>query len=188
MILLSSCYKDSVYVDQLDVTLTQYEPEFNYSSYSSFWMPDSVILKTNYMTDSEIDDFYSSLGARPDCLGRATAHAGVAPARAFFGHDVISRKLLALLRRAPLLQDVGFVLLAEKPQGGKNRIRRGFAEVAKGAQLNVFGQAFEVGHRQAAVAAERQVQCRERIEDKDQHIRPAMRLLPRQAMGARQRQ
>jgi hypothetical protein len=68
LILLSSCYKDSVYVDQLDVTLTQYDPEFNYSSYSSFWMPDSVILKTNYMDDSEIADFYKPGGTSESTL------------------------------------------------------------------------------------------------------------------------
>jgi len=69
MILLSSCYKEeSVYYDQLDVTLTKYDTEFNFSSYSSFAMTDSTILKTNYLDDSDIEDFYAAGGTSEKTL------------------------------------------------------------------------------------------------------------------------
>ena len=37
LFILTSCYKsETVYYDELDVTLTQYEVEFNFSSYNFF--------------------------------------------------------------------------------------------------------------------------------------------------------
>ncbi len=63
LIVLSSCYPDeSVYYDQLDVTLTRYDTEFDFSTYNTFAMADSIILKTNYFTDAEIDTFYAPGG------------------------------------------------------------------------------------------------------------------------------
>ena len=64
LFMLTSCYKsESVYYDELDVTQTNYEVDFNFSSYTSFAMPDSTILKTNYMTDEEIENFFAADGA-----------------------------------------------------------------------------------------------------------------------------
>jgi hypothetical protein len=64
LIMMTSCYKsETVYYDELDVTQTNYEVDFNFSSYSSFAMPDSTILKTNFMTDEEIEDFFAPGGA-----------------------------------------------------------------------------------------------------------------------------
>jgi len=69
VLILSSCYKnETVYYDQLDVTYTQYDTEFNFSSYTSFWLPDSISLKTNYLTDTEIDDIFSPGGTSEKTL------------------------------------------------------------------------------------------------------------------------
>ena len=69
ILILSSCYKnETVYYDQLDVTYTQYDTEFDFTSYTSFWLPDSTILKTNYLTDEEIDDFYKAGGTSESTL------------------------------------------------------------------------------------------------------------------------
>ena len=63
LFLLSACYEnESVYYDQLDVTLTEYDTEFDFSSYTSFWISDSAILKTNFMTEAEVDEFYEPGG------------------------------------------------------------------------------------------------------------------------------
>ena len=64
LLMLSSCYKsETVYYDELDVTLTNYDVDFDFSSYSTFAMPDSTILKSNYMTEAEVEEFYAPGGA-----------------------------------------------------------------------------------------------------------------------------
>lgn len=69
LFILTSCYKsETVYYDELDVTQTNYEVDFNFSSYTSFSMPDSTILKTNYMKESEINEFYASGGTSENTL------------------------------------------------------------------------------------------------------------------------
>ncbi len=69
LLMLTSCYKsETVYYDELDVTLTNYEVEFNFSSYTSFAMPDSTILKTNYLTDEEIEEFFADGGTSEKTL------------------------------------------------------------------------------------------------------------------------
>lgn len=69
ILMLTSCIKnETVYYDELDVTQTKYEVEFNYSSYTSFAMPDSTILKTNYLTESEIEEFYAPGGTSEKTL------------------------------------------------------------------------------------------------------------------------
>ncbi len=66
---LGSCIKsETVYYDELDVTLTQYDTEFNFSSYTRFAMPDSTILKSNYLKDEEIEAFYAPGGASEQTL------------------------------------------------------------------------------------------------------------------------
>ena len=69
LFMLTSCYKsETVYYDELDVTQTNYEVEFNFSSYTSFAMPDSTILKTNYLTEEEIEEFYAAGGTSEKTL------------------------------------------------------------------------------------------------------------------------
>lgn len=57
---LSGCYKyhDDTYLDELDITLTYYNNGFDFQSYTTFAIRDSVGLYTNYLTDKEIEDFY----------------------------------------------------------------------------------------------------------------------------------
>jgi len=61
-IALTSCYKsgDDVSLDELDVTLTYYDTNFDYSTYNTFYVRDSVILTSNYLSKSEIADFYKN--------------------------------------------------------------------------------------------------------------------------------
>ncbi len=61
--LLFSCYPyDSVYTDELDLTLTLYDQETNFTNYNTFWIRDSVGLISNYLTDAQIDKFYETGG------------------------------------------------------------------------------------------------------------------------------
>jgi hypothetical protein len=69
LFMLTSCYKsETVYYDELDVTQTNYEVDFNFGSYTSFAMPDSTILKTNYLTEQEIEEFYAAGGTSEKTL------------------------------------------------------------------------------------------------------------------------
>jgi len=60
----SSCYKyhDDTYLDELDITLTYYNTDADFQSYSTFAIRDSVGLYTNYLTDNQIKDFYKPGG------------------------------------------------------------------------------------------------------------------------------
>jgi len=64
-LLLTSCYKeeDSTYLDEYDVTLTYYEEGFNFASYQSFIVRDSVMLYSDYLEDSDFTDFYKNGGS-----------------------------------------------------------------------------------------------------------------------------
>jgi len=66
---LAGCHKDppKTYGDT-DMTATYYNTEFNFQSYSTFIMPDSAVLKTNYLTDSQITNFYKSGGTSDQAL------------------------------------------------------------------------------------------------------------------------
>ena len=59
--LLFSCYPyDDTYVNELDLTMTLYDQEAEFSNYGkTFAIRDSVILISNYLTDAKIESFYS---------------------------------------------------------------------------------------------------------------------------------
>lgn len=61
-LLFTSCYKeqDTTYLDEYDITLTNYDNEFDFNSYKTFMVRDSVMLYSDYLKDSEIEDFYTS--------------------------------------------------------------------------------------------------------------------------------
>jgi len=61
-LLFTSCYKeqDTTYLDEYDITLTYYDSEFDFNSYQTFMVRDSVMLYSDYLKDSEIEDFYTS--------------------------------------------------------------------------------------------------------------------------------
>jgi hypothetical protein len=57
---LSSCYKEeSVALDEYDVTLTYYDTDFDFKSYKTFTVRDSVMLYSDYLTESQINGFYT---------------------------------------------------------------------------------------------------------------------------------
>ncbi len=58
--MLSSCYKsvEDTTLDEIDMTLTYYDTTFNYDQYKTFYVRDSVILQSNYLSKLEIKQFY----------------------------------------------------------------------------------------------------------------------------------
>jgi len=61
----TACYKskDSVYIDQLDMTLSYYDTEYDFQqSGTRFAIRDSVGIVTNYLEDEDLDDFYNPGG------------------------------------------------------------------------------------------------------------------------------
>ena len=64
-LILTSCYKTQGpdYYDQLDITLTKYDVNFNFAATKSVYVKDSVVLRHDYLTDSQVKDFYSRGGA-----------------------------------------------------------------------------------------------------------------------------
>lgn len=61
---VTSCFKpnDTVYLDELDVTLTYYDTEYNFQKNTTFSVRDSVGLISNYLTDQQEEDFYKPGG------------------------------------------------------------------------------------------------------------------------------
>jgi hypothetical protein len=56
-------YHDEVYLDELDITLTYYNKDFDFQTYTTFGIRDSVGLYTNYLTEQQQEDFYDAGGA-----------------------------------------------------------------------------------------------------------------------------
>lgn len=68
MLLFSACYDiGTVYYDELDITLTQYDVDYQSSEYTTFTVPDSTILRTN-MKDFDVDAFYAPGGTSEKTL------------------------------------------------------------------------------------------------------------------------
>ena len=63
-VFLTSCFKtnDSVYLDELDITLTYYDTEFDFGPYNTFTVRDSVGLITNYLTKEQKEEFFEPGG------------------------------------------------------------------------------------------------------------------------------
>jgi hypothetical protein len=55
-------YHDDTYLDELDITLTYYDTNFNFQQYSTFAMRDSVGIISDYLSSTEIANFYKSGG------------------------------------------------------------------------------------------------------------------------------
>ncbi len=61
--LLTACHKDPPKTyDDTDMTITYYNSGFDFSDYNSFLMPDSTVLTTNYLTESQVAKVYESGG------------------------------------------------------------------------------------------------------------------------------
>jgi hypothetical protein len=64
-----SCHKDPPKTyDDTDMTVTYYNVDFSFSTYNTFVMPDSVVLTTNYLTESQINNIYKSGGTSDKAL------------------------------------------------------------------------------------------------------------------------
>ncbi len=72
IVLLAACHKDPPKTyDDTDITITFYNTDFDFSSYDSFIIPDSTVLKTNYFTGHQITEFYKAGGTSDLTLGLA---------------------------------------------------------------------------------------------------------------------
>ena len=64
-----SCHKDPPKTyDDTDMTVTHNNPDFNFAVYNTFIIPDSAVLKTNYLEDNEVDYFYKEDGTSDKAL------------------------------------------------------------------------------------------------------------------------
>jgi len=57
----TSCYKaeDQATLNDYDLTLTYYDTEFNFNTYKTFMIRDSVVLVSDYLTDKQKEEFYT---------------------------------------------------------------------------------------------------------------------------------
>lgn len=59
----TGCYKDpALTYEESDMTITHYNQYFDFTTYSNFIMPDSTILKTNYLSEEGREEFYEPGG------------------------------------------------------------------------------------------------------------------------------
>ena len=69
LLIISSCHKDPPkQYDETDMTITFYNTDFSFSSYTNFIMPDSTVLKTKIMTESEVAKLYEDGGISEQTL------------------------------------------------------------------------------------------------------------------------
>ena len=61
---LQSCYKTQgpEYLDELDVTVTAYDKDFDFKSTKTVIVNDTVALRHDYLNDSQVNDFYKKGG------------------------------------------------------------------------------------------------------------------------------
>lgn len=62
--IFTSCYQysDVTYLDELDLTYTEYNDTVDFTPYTTFAVRDCVVLVENHWKDSEIEAFYASGG------------------------------------------------------------------------------------------------------------------------------
>jgi hypothetical protein len=62
--LVTSCYQqEEINLDELDITLTKYENTFDFQSYQTFAVRDSVEVMSDYWDEDDYENFYESGGA-----------------------------------------------------------------------------------------------------------------------------
>lgn len=73
-ILFTSCYKpeEDVTLDDYDITLTYYDTEFDFKAYQTFAIRDSVLLISDYLTEKQIEEFYSN-GTSDEILAKISS-------------------------------------------------------------------------------------------------------------------
>ncbi len=65
---MAACYEyhDDTYLDELDVTLSYYDTNYNFQNNTTFAIRDSVGIISDYLSDSEIANFYKPGGGNDD--------------------------------------------------------------------------------------------------------------------------
>lgn len=60
-LVLTSCYKqqETATLEEYDITFTNYDTEFDFNTYNTFFVRDSVMLYSDYLKDEEIEEFYT---------------------------------------------------------------------------------------------------------------------------------
>lgn len=72
-LITSSCHKDPPKTyDDTDMTMTTYNTEFKFQDYTTFVVPDSTLLKTNYLTDAQVASIYAEGGTSDQTLDLIT--------------------------------------------------------------------------------------------------------------------
>ncbi|MCK5846033.1 MAG: DUF4136 domain-containing protein [Bacteroidales bacterium] len=77
VMVLSSCYKETTYyTEDYDLTITHYDVEFDFSTYKTFYITDSVGLISDYIKrgDDDWKAFYSRHGASTSIISSITKH------------------------------------------------------------------------------------------------------------------
>jgi len=61
-LLFTSCYKaeEDATLEDYDITLTYYNTDFNFQTYKTFMVRDSVMLVSDYLTDEQKEEFYTN--------------------------------------------------------------------------------------------------------------------------------
>ncbi len=64
----TACYEyhDDTYLDELDITITYYDTLTNFQNYNTFAIRDSVGIISDYLSDSEIANFYKNGGGNDE--------------------------------------------------------------------------------------------------------------------------
>jgi len=64
-LMLTSCYKTQgpEYYDELDITMTKYDVNYNFKSDTVVVVNDSVVLRHDYLTDAQVKEFFARGGA-----------------------------------------------------------------------------------------------------------------------------
>jgi len=73
-LILQSCYKTQgpEYLDEQDITITGYNQSFNFNSAQTIIINDSVALRHDYLTDSQVSDFYKRNGTSDQIVTEIT--------------------------------------------------------------------------------------------------------------------
>lgn len=67
--IFTACHKDPPKTyDEQDITSSYYNTEFNFGSYNTFILPDSTVLKENYLSDDQVHNFYKEGGSSDQAL------------------------------------------------------------------------------------------------------------------------
>jgi len=72
MVVLTSCYKqqEEAVLTDYDITMTNYDTDFDFKTYNTFTIRDSVLIISDYLTDAQIAKFYKAGGGNEKILAK----------------------------------------------------------------------------------------------------------------------